>query len=270
MRQFRSQASPLISIITCTFNCEEWLPLALASVQKQTYKNIEHIINDSYSTDRTLDIIEEYIAQNGGDYPIKLIHSQPEGVAKALNTATQQASGDILHYLHSDVYYRNSESLQLVAAYFMDNPELVWLTGKLIVEFKGRRIFLPNTLPLKVHSEKALSITNFVSHENTFVRREAVLFYGGFNEDKRYPVEYSLWLKMIREWKPLIVDDPFTVFIVHAGSTSTGSVFKFMQALSRGVNTLKKEKIIPIVGYYEEHPVYDGYRKISNLVRSVF
>ena len=47
---------PMISIITCTFNSEKYLKKALESVQDQTYKNVEHIINDSYSTDRTLEI----------------------------------------------------------------------------------------------------------------------------------------------------------------------------------------------------------------------
>jgi len=270
MHMIQSPKYPLISIMTCTFNCEEYLPKALASVQNQTYPYIEHIINDSYSTDSTLKIIEDYIAHNESKYPIKLIHSPPEGVAKALNTATHEATGELLHYLHSDVYYAKNNSLEKVAAYFMENPELVWLTGKLIVEFKGKKIFLPNTLPMKMHPAKALTITNFVSHENTFVRRKTLLSHGGFNEDKRYPVEYSLWLNIIKDFQPLIVDDKFTVFIIHSGSTSTGSVFKLSKALLRGVNTLRKEKIIPIVGYYEDHPVYDRYRKIAKKVRNAF
>lgn len=270
MHMIQSSKYPLISIMTCTFNCEEYLPKALASIQNQTYPYIEHIINDSYSTDSTLKIIEDYIAQNESKYPIKLIHSPPEGVAKALNTATQEATGELLHYLHSDVYYAKNNSLEKVAAYFMKNPELVWLTGKLIVEFKGKKIFLPNTLPMKMHPAKALTITNFVSHENTFVRRKTLLSHGGFNEDKRYPVEYSLWLNIIKDSQPLIVDDKFTVFIIHSGSTSTGSVFKLSKALLRGVNTLRKEKIIPIVGYYEDHPVYGRYRKIAKKVRNAF
>ena len=46
----------MISVVTCTFNSEKYLKKAWESVQKQTYKNIEHIINDSYSTDKTLEI----------------------------------------------------------------------------------------------------------------------------------------------------------------------------------------------------------------------
>ena len=47
------------SIITCTFNSEKYLRKALQSIESQTYLEIEHIINDSHSTDATLEIIRE-------------------------------------------------------------------------------------------------------------------------------------------------------------------------------------------------------------------
>ena len=117
--------SPLISIITCTFNSEKYLKKALESVQKQTYKNIEHIINDSYSTDKTLEIINTYVEQNKKEYRIKFIQSQPNGVANALNVAAKEATGDIIHFLHSDDYYFKEESLEKVASYFVKKPNLV-------------------------------------------------------------------------------------------------------------------------------------------------
>jgi len=55
----KTQNYHLISIITCTFNSEKYFNKALESVQNQTYKNIEHIINDSFSTDKTLEIIKK-------------------------------------------------------------------------------------------------------------------------------------------------------------------------------------------------------------------
>ena len=71
-----------ISIITCTFNSEKYLRNALQSVENQTYLGIEHIINDAYSTDSTLDIIREYIERNKNRYVIKLIQSEPKGVGR--------------------------------------------------------------------------------------------------------------------------------------------------------------------------------------------
>jgi glycosyltransferase involved in cell wall biosynthesis len=258
---------PMISVITCTFNSEKYLKKALESIQKQTYKNIEHIINDSYSTDKTLEIIKKYIEQNENGYSIKFIQSQPNGVANALNVATKEATGDIIHYLHSDDYYLKKESLEEAASYFMKNPNLVWLTGNFLVEIKGRIIAIPQTHLLRINPEKALSAMNIISHENTFMRREAVQLYGGFSEDKNSVVEYSLWLRLIKDYKPLIVNDEFTVFIIHKGSTSTGSVIKFSKAVLRAFKTQRKEKIFPLIGYYEDNDFYHQYKKIIEKVK---
>jgi len=258
---------PMISIITCTLNSEKYLENALESVQKQTYKNIEHIINDSYSTDKTLEIIKKYIEQNENEHSIKFIQSPPNGVANALNVATKEAAGDIIHYLHSDDYYSEEESLEKAASHFIKNPNLVWLTGNFLVEIKGKIIAIPQTHLLRINPEKALSAMNIISHENTFMRREAVQLYGGFNEDKNAVVEYSLWLKLIKDYKPLIVNDEFTVFIIHKGSTSTGSLIKFSKAVLRAFNTQRKEKIFPLIGYYEDNNFYFQYKKIVEKVK---
>jgi glycosyltransferase involved in cell wall biosynthesis len=246
------------------------LKKALESVQNQTYKNIEHIINDSFSTDKTLEIIKKYIERNQNNYSIKFIQSQPKGVANALNVATSEASGDVVHFLHSDDYYYKKDSLKKAASYFMKNPNLIWLTGNFLVEIKGAKIAIPLTHLLRIHPEKALSVMNIISHENTFMRREAIQLYGGFNEDNRYVVEYSLWLKLMKDCKPLIVNDEFTVFIIHKGSTSTGSFIKFSKAILRAFKTQRKEKIFPLVGYYEDNNIYYQFKRIKKMVRGTF
>jgi glycosyltransferase involved in cell wall biosynthesis len=260
----KSNNYPLISVITCTLNSEKHLKKALESVQKQTYKNIEHIINDSCSTDKTLEIIEKYIERNKRDYKIKLIQSQPKGVANALNVATKEATGDLIHYLHSDDYYIEEESLEKATSYFKKNTDLVWLTGNFLVEIKGIKIAIPNTYILRINPVRVLYCMNFISHENTFMRREAVNLYGGFNEDKDLVVEYSLWLKLIKDCKPLIVNDQFTVFIIHKGSTSTGSLIKFSKAVLRAFRTQRKEKILPVIGYYENNIFFNQFLKLIN------
>ena len=261
--------APLISVITCTLNCEGHLKKALDSVQEQTYKNIEHIIIDSFSTDKTLEIIYNYIERNKNKYKIKVIQSQPKGVANALNVATNEAAGDIVHYLHSDDYYLGNESLERAASYFIDNPDFVWLTGNFLVEIKGKKFSIPHSHLLKIKPETAITLMNFIHHENTFVKREAVLNYGGFCEDKTTNVEYRLWLRMIQDNKPLVVDDQFTVFIIHKGSTSTGSILKFSQALGRAFRTQKKEKILPLIGYYEDNNSFYIFQKIKKRITEI-
>lgn len=260
---------PKISVITCTYNSEAFLKKALNSVEAQTYPHIEHIINDSHSTDATLAILAEYCERNRGRYPIRLLQCEPRGVGNALNVATQAATGDIIHYLHSDDYYLDPQVLARVAGHFATDPDLVWLTGNYVVEFKGRQIILPQTHILQPNVKLALSMMNFISHENTFMKTEAVQQYGGFNETREDVVEYSLWLKLLRDHQPLIVNDEFTVFIIHKGSTSTGNVFKLLQAVRRAFHTQRKEHVLPLVGYYQERKSYQSakgvLRKIAEM-----
>ena len=258
----RNNKNTTISIVTCTLNSEKYLKGALESIENQTYKNIEHIINDSFSTDTTLEIIQEYIERNKDKFNIKFIQSEPKGVGNALNVATREATGDLIHYLHSDDYYLNKYSLKKVTSRFNENPDLVWLTGNFLIEVRGKRIAIPQTYLLRVNPEKALSVMNIISHENTFMKREAVQMYGGFNESKNDVVEYSLWLNLIKDHKPLIVNDEFTVFIIHKGSRSTGNFIKFSQAVLRAFRTQRKEMVFPLLGYYADKSFYKQYKQI--------
>jgi hypothetical protein len=166
------------------------------------------------------------------------------------------ATGEVVHYLHSDDYYLDETAVERAVRHFQENPDLVWLTGNFVVEWRGRRLVLPQTLILQPNLEIALSVMNFISHENTFMKREAVKDYGGFLESKTEPVEYSLWLKLFKDHRPLILNDAFTVFIIHKGSTSTGNIFKLMKAMRRALHTQRNQHIFPLLGYYREKGYY--------------
>lgn len=254
-------------MVTCTRNSEAFLEKALHSVELQNYDNIEHIINDSYSTDRTHEIIEAYISRNTHRYPIRVIHTEPRGIATALNEATKAACGEIIHFLHSDDYYSQPDSLQKVAEYFQQHPECVWLTGNFLLEYRGSSIIIPHTRVLKTNPKAFITMMNFIHHENTFMRRDAVFSFGGFCEDKHMNVEYRLWLRLIQHHQPHILNDQFTVFIIHKDSTSTGSLIGFSKAVLRGFNTLHHEKVFPLIGYYENLGIYGNYREVVSKMK---
>ncbi|MBI9045349.1 MAG: glycosyltransferase [Anaerolineaceae bacterium] len=256
--------APTISVVTCTYNSKKFLLKALHSMESQTYPYIEHIINDSFSTDGSMEMIESYKKRNQSKYPIKVIHTEPHGVAKALNIATNAASGNIIHYLHSDDYYDRPDALEQAASYFINDPDLVWMTGNFYIEFKGEKLIIPHSHLLKIKPETSISLMNVIHHENTFVKKNAVINYGGFCENKAMNVEYRLWLRLIKDHKPLVVNNQFTIFIIHQGSTSTGNIVQFSKAILRGFNTLQQEKVFPFIGYYEDKEFFKNFEKIHS------
>jgi glycosyltransferase involved in cell wall biosynthesis len=95
-----SQCSPLVSIITATFNHEPFIASCIESVLRQTYSNWEQIIIDDGSTDKTADIVRGY-----SDRRIRFIHQPNQGIealALTYNRALSLAKGEIIAILEGD------------------------------------------------------------------------------------------------------------------------------------------------------------------------
>jgi glycosyltransferase len=234
------------SIITCTYDPKpEHLDRALESMETQTYKNFEHIINDSYSNRITSLLLQDYIKRNKKKYPIKFFQTKPKGVAKALNDASKVASGELIHFLHSDDYYLDKNSLKRASSYFTKDTN--WITGNFIFNFKDKKFRVPVTKLLKLNPKRVLQTFIFISHENTFMHTSLLKKYGGFNEKVKGPVEYRLWLRMIQEEELKLVNDAFTVFAIHKNSTSRGSLTAAIRSIKECIRILKEEKVPPFI-----------------------
>lgn len=94
-----TQNEPLITIITSVYNGEKYLRECIESVLKQDYKNIEYIIVNDGSSDKSKQIINEYSKK---DTRIKAIHKENSGVSNSRNIALQKASGEFICLLDQD------------------------------------------------------------------------------------------------------------------------------------------------------------------------
>jgi len=89
----------LISIIIPVFNVERYLSKCLDSIRAQTYKNLEIIIVDDGSTDKSPQICDEYAKQ---DNRIKVIHKENEGLSSARNIGLDIMRGEYVTFVDSD------------------------------------------------------------------------------------------------------------------------------------------------------------------------
>lgn len=104
---------PLISIITVSFNSEKTIERTLKSVAAQTYKNIEHIVIDGASTDRTVALVSKHVDA------IAYFCSEPDaGLYDAINKGLQIAKGEVIGLMHSDDFYANDGVLAEIAEQF--------------------------------------------------------------------------------------------------------------------------------------------------------
>ena len=108
-----------ISIVTATYNSESFINDCLDSIRLQNYKNIEHIIVDGASADKTLSLLNIRRDQIN-----VLLSEKDKGVYDAMNKGIDLAQGDIVGFLNSDDIYANKNVLSKVANLFTNNPML--------------------------------------------------------------------------------------------------------------------------------------------------
>ena len=90
---------PKFSIITVTKDSQKYLEKNILSVQNQSFKNLEHIIVDGNSKDKTKSILRKYKTN------LKIISENDNGLYDAMNKGIKLAQGDIIGILNSDDYY---------------------------------------------------------------------------------------------------------------------------------------------------------------------
>ena len=115
-----------ISVITVSFNSEQYIGKTIDSVNRQTYQNIEHIFIDGASQDRTLEIISDTCGRQN------ILVSEPDkGVYDAMNKGLTRATGDIICFLNSDDFFVDYDVLEDVALEF-SNARVNYMWGNIL------------------------------------------------------------------------------------------------------------------------------------------
>lgn len=109
--------NPLISIITVCFNEEKNIVSTLQSVEEQIYQNIEYIIIDGGSTDKTLSFLENFKSSI-----TILISEKDNGLYDAMNKGIKVANGEWIIFLNSgDTFFNNEVLLNVVESIEKEN-----------------------------------------------------------------------------------------------------------------------------------------------------
>lgn len=113
----------LVSVIIIAYNIEQYIEKCLDSVLNQTYTNLEIMVVDDASTDKTRQICDEYV---GKDSRVKVIHlSKNEGAANARNLAIENTNGEYLTFIDGDDWVNDNYVEEFLDLAEKNNAEAV-------------------------------------------------------------------------------------------------------------------------------------------------
>lgn len=205
-----------ISVVTPSYNQGAYLEATLQSLFAQDYPDLELIVIDGGSTDRSVEIIRRHESA--------LSHWESEkdrGQSHALNKGFAHVHGDIWTWLNSDDLLEPGV-LRRVAGLFQEHPDVgvvygdcvyVAQDGETVVsEFRGEPYSRPRHLAHR-----------FIAQPSCFFRTSMVP--PGVREDLQYCMDYDLWLKLAaRGVKFHYVPEVFSRYRLHDESKSVSAL----------------------------------------------
>jgi len=165
------QRKPLVSIIIPALNEEEYIGKTLKNVKEQDYDNLEVIVVDNGSEDRTKEIARKYAD--------KIVVERKRGIARARNAGARFASGDILLFLDADTLLE-PEAVREIAKAFRERC-VVCVSLFLDCQGKWKYKLLYNLYSICTWLLSLIGYSRFPGG-CLAVRRDVFLRIGGFDE----------------------------------------------------------------------------------------
>ncbi|MGI6074736.1 MAG: glycosyltransferase family 2 protein [Pyramidobacter sp.] len=182
---------PLLSVVFPTHNAEEFVEKAIRSVAEQDYPNVEILLVDDASTDRTAYVAQKTLASCGR--PFHLIRNpQNRGVSAARNTGLDAAQGELLCFLDADDFVEPGYLTKLYETISAAKADLAFCGYNTYFVTSGKKIPVSCTLKKTLlTSEDALMAwhrsKHFPSVWGFLYRREFLVATGiRFHEGCRY------------------------------------------------------------------------------------
>lgn len=210
----------LVSVITPVYNAERFIAKAIDSVLAQTYPNIEMILVDDRSTDRSAEIIKSYTEKHPN--VIYKLQEKNMGAAVARNTALTLARGRYVAFLDSDdIWLPDKTERQL---------ELMKKTGSPLSYTAIEMIGEDGTL-IKPHRKVKESVDYRFLLRNTMIATSSVIADRELLYDFRMPLrrsgqDYATWLRLLRGNKVAVGINEVLVRYRISGNSLSSNKFK--------------------------------------------
>ena len=226
-----------ISVITASFNRVNTVAQALASVQGQTWKQVEHIVIDGASTDGTLQVIE---AQR--DRLAVLVSERDGGIYDALNKGFALTSGDVVGVMHSDDFYADERVLERVAQAFSD-PAVDGVYGDLDYVARSDPARIIRRWRSGTYQRSRLARGWMPPHPTLFLRRSVIEQWGGFDTRFSIAADYDAMLRYLARGRIRLAYIPEVLVKMRVGGESNRSLSHILRKSREDYAALRRNGV---------------------------
>ncbi len=230
-----------LSIITATYNSEHTIKACMLSIINQSYKDIEHIIIDGNSTDRTLEVLVT-ITEKYPEANIR-IYSEPDtGIYDALNKGIEKANGDVIGFVHSDDLLASPKILEHIVNIFKSqNSDGVY--GNLRYVKKNNTNKVIRNWKSKAFTPAILNRGWMPPHPTVFLRKEVYQDIGYFDINYKISADYDFLIRVFLNKKYKIRYIPKTIMIMRLGGMSNKSFKNIFQKSKEDFQVIKRHQL---------------------------
>ena len=204
-----------VSIITVCKNSEKTIETTIKSVISQTYKNIEYIIIDGNSKDRTKNIILSY-----GDRITKFISEPDRSLWEAMNKAIKLATGDFLYFINSDDYIYDQNVVSDAVDFIQGSPNLDFIYGDVEVRPPVAGVFILKS-PKPDNIIESMILGGTIPHVGSFIKADLFQKVGFYNENYKIASDYEWVLKLLQDPTLKLFYFPRVIASFYAGGLSS-------------------------------------------------
>jgi len=215
---------PKVSVIIPTHNRAQVVADAIESVLAQTYPDFELIVVDDGSTDRTRQVVERYIGQNGKR--VAYLWQENAGAPAARNAGIRLSAGDYVAFLDSDDLYLPGR-LEVGVSALEQDPRYGASYGD------QRTVAADGTVILKSRINRfggavsgwilpALLRGDLIQTNTITIRRQALEQVGGFDEKLWSGQDTDLWWRLAKQWQIIGLPEMLVVVRELESSLSRG------------------------------------------------
>ena len=180
-----------ISVITVTLNSEQTIRDTLNSVFSQTYKNIEHIIIDGGSKDKTLSILKKYPNKKK-----KIFIKNNFGIYKSINYGIQKSSGKYICILNSDDIYQSNDTIKNLVKLISKNKSSKILLGNVAYFDNSDYYKITRFYSSKGFKKWKMRFGLMPPHPASIIKKEIYNKHGLYNENFKIAADFEFFLRL--------------------------------------------------------------------------